>query len=347
MTELVGVEELLRRQREESLVLLDTRSPGEFAAGHIAGAQSLPLFSDAERARVGTIYKQVDPREALLVGLGLVGPRMRGLVEEAGRLAGADFGLPAKPTVGVYCWRGGSRSGSMAWLLATAGFAVTRLEGGYKAYRQANRGLLESLPFDLRVVDGPTGSGKTVLLAELARAGAQVLDLEAIAHHKGSAFGLTPGDSQPTTETAENEIATVLRGFDVSRPVWIENESRNVGRVFLPEALVAAMAVAPRIELVIPTEQRLDHIVAQYGRYRRSILADTFHRLRKRLGNEAAQRAIAHVDAGELRAAAAIALEYYDKTYAHYAARQSPARVERHDSRIDDLPALAQRLVCD
>ena len=330
--------DFLAAVRARSLPVLDTRSPGEYTRGHLAGAHPLPLFTDDERARVGTTYKQVEPRQALLLGLELVGPKMRWLVEEAERLAGGVG------EVALYCWRGGQRSAATAWLLAQAGFTVARLAGGYKAYRRHARAFIDDLPFDLRVVDGLTGSGKTVFLHALEAAGAQVLDLEGIANHKGSSFGLTPGDSQPTSEHAENLIYARLAGFDASRPVWVENESRNVGKVFLPDGLVDAIAAGHRVELVVPTEDRVEHIVGQYGRYKRSVLADTFHHLRKRLGGQASQEAIAAVDAGDLHTATRIALRYYDKTYTHYSARQAHPSSERHEVRIAELPELARRL---
>ena len=338
-------------QHDDGLPLLDTRSPGEYAAGHIAGAASLPLFSDAERAHVGTTYKRVDPREALLQGLETVGPKLRWLVEEAGRLSGARFGLSPKrgeaavrPRVGVYCWRGGARSEAVSWLLDTAGYDVSRLVGGYKAYRAHGRAFIDALAYDFRVVDGLTGSGKTVLLHALERAGAQVLDLEGIARHKGSAFGLTPGDAQPTTEHAENLIYARLRGFDPRRPVWVENESRNVGKVFLPQGLTAAVERGRRYELRVPHAERVRHIVQQYGAYQRQVLADTFHHLRKRLGGAASQAAISAVDRGDLAAAAEIALVYYDKAYRHYSARQGWGETEVLDTSMDEFPALARAL---
>ena len=338
MIEDVDAVTLLRKLRA-GLPVVDTRSPGEFAEGHIVGAESLPLFSDEERATVGTLYKQVDPREAFLRGLDIVGPKMRSLVEGAEAIVG---GLSPKPAIGVYCWRGGSRSGSVAWLLDTAGFEVYRLSGGYKAYRAHARAYVSAPPFELRVIDGSTGSGKTVLLHALARAGAQVLDLEGIARHKGSAFGLTPGETQPTTEHAENLIYDTLAGFDESRPVWVENESRNIGRVFLPPGLNDAMDRGRRYEIVVPREDRVAHIVEQYGRYPRATLAGTFHHLRKRLGQEASQQAIAAVDAGDLHTAAEIALTYYDKAYAHYSSRQTPRGVVQREVRFADLRELAR-----
>ena len=173
----------------EPLPVFDTRSPGEFYDGHIPGAIPLPLFSDEERATVGTLYKQVNAREALLKGLELVGPKMRYLVEQVDRLSGGQG------EVAVYCWRGGSRSAAVATLLETAGYRVSRLIGGYKSFRTAVRQVLARVPHRFVVLDGPTGSGKTELLKAIDRAGGQVLDLEAIANNKGSAFGLTPGDN--------------------------------------------------------------------------------------------------------------------------------------------------------
>ena len=344
MADLSDVGEYFRLRDADRLPLLDTRSSGEYAAGHLVGAHSLPLFSDEERARVGTTYKRVDPREALLLGLEIVGPKMRALVERAAELTGASFGTGEAPRVAVGCWRGGSRSASVAWLLETAGFAVLRLRGGYKAYRAHAREFLETARFDWRVIDGSTGSGKTVLLHSLRERGAQVLDLEGIARHKGSAFGLTPGDAQPTSEHAENMIFDVMRRFDPARPVWVENESRNVGHVFLPDAVVRNLAGGHRVEIVVPAEDRVAHIVEQYGAYKASVLADTVHRIRKRLGGLRSQQAIAAVDAGDLATAARIALDYYDKAYAHYSARQAHPTAERHELRFDELDDLASRL---
>lgn len=337
--------ELLSEMRERNLTALDTRSPGEFAAGHLSGARSLPLFSDEERAAVGTTYKQVGPREAVLQGLEFVGPKMRDLVEGAARLTGAQFGGERAPRVGVYCWRGGQRSGSVAWLLARGGFEVLRLRGGYKAYRQYARAFLDELPHRFAVVDGATGSGKTVLLRELAARGAQVLDLEGIANHRGSAFGLAPGAVQPTTEQAENEIYARLASFDPALPVWVENESRNVGKVFLPEGIVDNLAGSPRILLEMSTEDRVRHIVDEYGDYPREHLVGVFVHLRKRLGGQATQAAIAAVDAGDLAAATRLALVYYDKAYAHYSERQGHPSTRRVPARYGAWDRLADQLL--
>ena len=337
--------ELHRLQRDAGLTLLDTRSPGEFAAGHIVGARSLPLFDDDERARVGTTYKQVGRREAVLVGLDIAGPKLRALVEDAARLTTAAFDGRSAPRVGVYCWRGGQRSSSMAWLLERGGFEVVRMAGGYKAYRRHARAFVDDLPHRFRVVDGPTGSGKTALLRELARRGAQVLDLEGIANHRGSAFGLAPGAVQPTSEQAENEIFARLSRFDVDRPVWVENESRNVGRVFLPEGIVAKLAASERVLLRVRREDRVRHIVDLYGGYPREHLVGVFVHLRKRLGGLATRQAIEAVDAGDLAAAVRLALVYYDKAYAYYSERQGHPATREVEGRYGEWGAVAERLL--
>ena len=334
----VQTQELLQLQRE-GLLVVDTRSPSEYRQGHLPGAVSLPLFDDAERAEVGTLYKQVDPRSAMLRGLEIVGPKLAGLVLEADELVGRPGRL------GLYCWRGGQRSSSLSWLLRQAGHEVLRLEGGYKAYRSYIRAQLDALPFRFQVIDGLTGSGKTQLLHELAQQGAQVLDLEAIACHRGSSFGLQPGAIQPSTEAAENAIHAQLSAFDPQRPVFVENESRNIGRVFLPEGINLALAAGHRIEVIVPLEARLDHLVADYGNYPPELLQAAFVRLRKRLGAAATQEALRALDQGELRTAASIALRYYDKCYRHYSQRQAPRTQERFEATPTAFPALAAELI--
>jgi tRNA 2-selenouridine synthase len=341
MIELIDPKQFLEKQ-DQGLVILDTRSPGEYAEGHIIGAKSLPLFTDEERAKVGTTYKQVDPKQALLEGLEIVGPKMRWLIEEAERLIATS----ARPSeVGIYCWRGGQRSSSVAWLLEKAGLKVSRLEGGYKAYRGYGREFIEQLPHTFKVVDGSTGSGKTVLLHELKKRGAQVLDLEGIANHKGSAFGLTPGATQPSSEQATNVIVDQLRHFDPDKTVWVENESRNIGQVFLPDAITSKLANSHRLQIVVPRADRVAHIVEMYGEYPREQLIVTFQKIQKRLGGLAVKQAIEAIQAGDLATAAELALVYYDKAYAHYSERQKVPSVERVEVRMEGLGELAGRLV--
>ena len=192
--------------------IIDVRSPGEFADGHIPGALNVPLFTNDERALVGTSYKEKGPDKALLLGLDIVGPKMSQIASDGKRYAGPGG------TVAIHCWRGGKRSGSVGWLLSTAGLDVQLLEGGYKAYRSVVLQFFEKCPIEFIVVGGRTGSRKTAVLHELQRRGEQVVDLEGLANHKGSAFGWINESPQPTTQQFENNLYDLLSSFDPDRP---------------------------------------------------------------------------------------------------------------------------------
>lgn len=191
------------------LILIDVRSPGEYGHAHIPGARSLPLLSDAERAEVGTLYKQVSPERAFDVALSFVEPKMEWFVSEA-----RSLNAPLK----LYCWRGGMRSQSLNQLFNVAGLESTILPGGYKAYRRWVLSFLET-EFPFHVLTGVTGSGKTEKLHALKEEGKQVLDLEALANHKGSVFGFL--GPQPSNEQFENAIAAILNSFSLDQPIWV------------------------------------------------------------------------------------------------------------------------------
>jgi tRNA 2-selenouridine synthase len=210
----------------ESIPIIDVRSPKEFAQGHIPGAHNLPLFSDAERALVGTCYKQKGKEPAIKLGLEIVGLKMTSFVEDAAKMA------PGKKIM-LHCWRGGMRSSCMAWLLELTGFQVAILKGGYKAYRNYVLSVFQK-DFKLKVLGGRTGSGKTHLLQLVQDKGKQIIDLEAIAHHKGSAFGKIGFAAQPTSEQFENDLARKLQMLDLQHEIWIEDESKGIGRCFIP-----------------------------------------------------------------------------------------------------------------
>lgn len=293
-----------------SRTLLDVRSPGEFALGHIPGAQSFPLFSDEERAEVGLCYKQKGPEAALLLGLERVGPKMAGFLRRAEQLA------PAK-RLAVHCWRGGQRSQSMAWLLRLGGFDVVALSGGYKNYRRHVLGSFEHLPHRFIVLGGRTGSGKTGVLRALREKGEQVLDLEALAHHKGSAFGSIGQAPQPTVEQFENDLAAALQQLDPTRLIWVENESRSIGRVYIPPGLWATMKAAPLYNIEIPHEARLQNLVREYAAFGPAELTSAFRRIDSKLGGLRLKNALEALENGDFNTAASIALAYYDKTYQH------------------------------
>lgn len=293
--------------------VVDVRTPAEFEKGHLVGAVNIPLFTNEERADVGTLYVQQSREEAIRRGLELVGPRLAGYVEQARSLG--------KPLI-VYCWRGGMRSSSMSWLFSTSGLASQTIPRGYKGFRKAAAERL-ALPWQWRVVAGPTGSGKTSFLRTLAERGEQVIDLEGLANHKGSSFGGIMQPAQPTTEHMMNRIHHAMRDFDLSQTVWLEDESRTIGRVHLPDVLYEAMKIAPRHVLETPLAMRISNLVAEYGQLPPQELVAAFERIREKLGGDRTQRAIEALTLGNIATAAEIALDYYDRTYAYTAKRMT------------------------
>ena len=243
--------------------IIDVRSPSEFAEDHIPGAINLPVLSDAERARVGTLYKQVSSFEAKKIGAALVS---RNIAQHLDTWF-ADKLKSYRPL--VVCWRGGSRSGSLAHILQKIGFAAMQLDGGYKAYRRHAVAELARLPaqFPYRVVSGPTGSGKSRLLLALASEGAQVLDLEVLAAHRGSLLGALPGQAQPSQKSFESAIWSALNGFDPARPVFVESESKKIGALRVPDALITAMHASPCLQLDVPLSARVRLLTEDYAHF--------------------------------------------------------------------------------
>lgn len=292
------------------LPLLDVRSPAEYAGGHIPGALSLPLFTDQERAEVGILYKQQGPQQAFLRGLELAGSKLRWYAEEGQRLA-------PRGRLMLHCWRGGQRSASLGWLLQQAGFEVKLLQGGYKAYRQQLLADLSAPRNPMLILGGYTGSGKTLILQQLAARGASVIDLEKIAHHKGSAFGALGEQPQPTVEQFENDLHLAWRSLPSARTTWLEDESRSIGRVYLPDPFWRQMLRSPLIFLDLPLECRIEQLVKLYAPYGQQQLQDSFQRIAKRLGGQHVKAALEALEKEDFAAAAAIALQYYDKAYLH------------------------------
>ena len=316
MTE-TGPQEFLGMAK--SMPVIDVRSPSEFATGHIPGAVSLPLFDDDERARVGTLYKKSGRAEAFDAGLDMVGPKMSGFVRAARQLA-------AGRQILVHCWRGGMRSASMGWLLETAGFRVTLLKGGYKAYRGYIR---ENLVAGRRfiILGGMTGSGKTNLLRELAAQGEPVADLERLANHRGSVFGGIGLGGQPTNEQFENDLFAVFQGFLPEEVIWLEDESRQIGRIFMPEPMYTAMTNAPMIRIRIPDEQRIRIILEEYAGLDRERLAASIQQISKRLGGLVTSNCLELLGEGDFAGVVKLLLPYYDKTYAHSTGRRERPEV--------------------
>lgn len=243
--------------------IIDVRSPGEFAEDHIPGAINLPVLSNAERERVGTLYKQVSSFEAKKIGAALVAHNIALHLDTWF----ADKPKSYRPL--VVCWRGGSRSGSLTHILQKIGFAAAQLDGGYKAYRRHVVTELARLPalFAYRVVSGPTGSGKSRLLLALASEGAQVLDLEVLAAHRGSLLGALPGQAQPSQKSFESAIWSALNGFDPALPVFVESESKKIGALRVPAALIAAMHASPCLRLDVPLAARVQLLTEDYAHF--------------------------------------------------------------------------------
>ena len=289
--------------------ILDVRAPAEYAQGHIPGALSLPLFTDEERARIGTTYKQVNPDKAVLLGLDFFGPKMRTMVEEARKLAPGQ-------EVRLHCWRGGMRSGAVQWLLELGGLHVNLLDKGYKDYR---RWALDEMarPHQLRVLGGYTGSGKTDVLQALAAQGEPVLDLEGLANHLGSSFGALGQPPQPTQEQFENDLAAALAALPTDRPIWVEDESRSIGSITLPTPFFTQMQAAPLLVLDVPREARVQYLAANYGRQDAAGLAAAVLRLSKRLGGLVTKEALGAIADGDMPRMVDLVLAYYDKTYGY------------------------------
>ncbi|MEJ7736300.1 MAG: tRNA 2-selenouridine(34) synthase MnmH [Chitinophagaceae bacterium] len=306
--------------------VLDVRSPGEYKHAHIPGACNLPLFSDEERKVVGTAYKQQGREAAIKIGLDYFGVKMRGMVEAAEKITfarlpsaadnprGQDLHFNAR-TVLTHCWRGGMRSAAVAWLLDLYGFKVYTLNGGYKAFRHH---VLETfkLPFRFNMMAGYTGSGKTSILYELARQGEAIIDLEALAQHRGSAFGGIGQPPQPSQEMFENRLALELRIYSPSgNCIWLEDESQRIGTVTIPPDIWEKMRRSNIYFLIIPAEARLNYISGEYGYLDKDKLGDAIRRIQKRLGGMEAKTAIEYLAGNNIKECFRVLLTYYDKYY--------------------------------
>jgi tRNA 2-selenouridine synthase len=303
-------------ERSSSSIVLDVRSPGEYLHAHIPGAISFPLFTDEERKVVGTTYKQESREKAIKIGLDYFGPKMRKMVEQVEELHAQNnrSGEPVKE-VFVHCWRGGMRSGAVAWLLNMYGFKVYTLAGGYKSFRNHVLQVLDR-PYNLKVVGGYTGTGKTEVLQELKNHGEAMVDLEGIAHHKGSAFGNIGMPPQPTQEMFENLLATELEKYNLHvDAIWLEDESQRIGNLNIPHTFWKTMRQSPVYFLDIPFEERLNHLVPEYGALPKDKLADAIQRITKRLGGLETKNALQYLEEGNFTECFRILLNYYDKLY--------------------------------
>lgn len=305
MIRILDTEAFLDEAKE--VAVTDVRSPSEFSQGHIPGAFSIPLFDDEERAVVGTIYKNSGSDTAVEKGIGIATPKIPQYLASA-------RDLPGSPRILVHCWRGGMRSENMAKLFEREGFEPAVLAGGYKAYRRHVRASLGTRA-TIVVVGGYTGSGKTDLIREIGQLGCQIIDLEKLACHKGSAFGALGQPPQPTNEQFENDLYRIWSGLDLSKPVWLEDESRMIGRITLPDPVFEMISHGILLRLEIPREERVKRLVMEYAGADKGLLSEAVMRISERLGRPRTQEALHAIETGEFSKVADNILTYYDKAY--------------------------------
>ena len=327
--------------------IIDVRSPSEFAIDRMPGAINLPVLSDDERAKVGTIYKQVNPFEARKIGAALTAKNI------ARHLERHFAAKPKEYAPLVYCWRGGQRSQSLAAVLAAIGWPATVLDGGYKTYRTYVRSQLEHLPdrFTYRILAGATGSGKTHILQRLTQLGAQVLDLEALANHRGSLLGEVWAEKptpQPSQKAFESLLVQHLQQFDPSLPVWVESESNKIGQVYLPPALWNQMKRSPGVEIELAIEHRVNWLLQEYqclGRHGEFLTAK-LEGLTSRHGHQKVRQWYDMIRERDGKALVADLLEsHYDPSYRRSLSHSYP-NLQRRISLRDLLPASVDAL-CD
>ena len=303
----ISIEEYLNIRNDVAIV--DVRSPAEFEKGHIPGAYSIPLFDNEERAIIGTIYKQQSKEAAITRGYDFVNPKLKMYVSESEKIA------PNK-IIAIHCWRGGMRSGSFAQHLSDNGFEkVYVIEGGYKAFRNFTFSFFER-QFKLIILGGYTGSGKTEILQEIAKTEEQVVDLEGLAHHKGSAFGGIGQGEQPSVEHFQNTLFMEMYFMDFNKYIWLEDESLNIGRVTIPRAMFDQMRVQKVYFLDIPRIERAKFLTTTYGVQDKENLKFSINRISKRLGPLNTKISIEALEKGDLLTVADLTLLYYDKSYA-------------------------------
>jgi tRNA 2-selenouridine synthase len=307
---------------KSSASVIDVRSPGEFKSGHIPGAVNIPLFSDEERAIIGTAYKQKSQEEATELGYSYVKPKLQWFITRSFDVAPCGNAI-------VHCWRGGMRSRAFGKHLAENGFHHIKLiTGGYKAYRNF---VLKELgePLNLNVLGGYTGSGKTYMLYELQKMGEQIVDLEGLANHKGSAFGGIGQGEQPTTEQFENNLHSEISILDREKPIWIEDESHNIGSVKIPMPFYNQKSKAVLYFADIPKTERAGHLVSEYANCDNEELAGSIRRISKRLGGLRKKKAISSLKNENYAEVALITLVYYDKYYLRSMKKRDPEQILR------------------
>jgi tRNA 2-selenouridine synthase len=287
--------------------VVDVRSPNEFSCGHIPAAVNIPLFTDDERSEVGTLYQKKGRDAAVIKGVDIALPKVFSYVKD---LKSLDPGF----SVCIHCWRGGMRSEVMAEVFSHAGYRVFILVGGYKTYRKYIRDSFSKQAL-IVVLGGMTGSGKTDILRSLAGTGEQMIDLEGLASHKGSAFGALGQGTQPTNEQFENDLYRIWAGMDFTRRIWIEDESRSIGKINLPPPFFEQLSNGILIKAEIEKNARIERLVLEYSGFPKQDLAEALGRIREGLGRTRYKEALNALEGNDFRKVVSLALEYYDKAY--------------------------------
>ena len=326
----IKIQEFIKNSK--GLPVIDVRTPAEFNEGHITNAINIPIFSNEERVVVGTKYKQESRDTAIAKALEYIAEKTDHYLDDLQKL------VPAQK-IYIYCWRGGFRSEGMGHLFQTAGKKVFRLEGGYKAYRNF---VLDSFKtkYKLIVIGGMTGSGKTEILEEIRKTDEQMLDLEGIANHKGSAFGALGQDDQPSTQQFENDLAAQLNKFDPQQNIWLEDESRMIGRVKIPDELFTQIRSSSVIKIEVSKDNRINRLIKDYANFKKDDLINSITNISRRLGGLNTKLAIEAIEQEDYYEATNIILDYYDKTYTYGLEKRAgqtvlPLKLDDNDVKIN------------
>jgi len=301
----IAIDEFLNLRK--SLPVLDVRSEGEYKQGHICNALNFPILNDEERKLVGICYKQKGHEKAVILGYQLTGPKFFEMIKQAYKQ------FPEKKIL-IHCFRGGLRSRIMSYVLHSAGFDVKVLVGGYKVYRKHVLSVLES-DLKMKVIGGYTGTGKSEILIQLKEKGKQIIDIESLANHRGSAFGGINMPAQPTQEQFENDLAEEISILDLDKDVWIEDESRSTGKIKMPDKFYNQLRNANLYFIEKSFDKRAANILNTYGKFDKNLLIASTEKLEKRLGNLLMRQAVTHLENNEMKEWLDIVLHYYDKAY--------------------------------
>jgi len=320
-----------------TIPVIDVRSSSEFLTGHIPGALNIPLFDNEARAAVGKIFTKEGRIPAILEGLNQTGSSLSSKLEKA-------LSIASNRKLILYCWRGGLRSEAMAWLFALGGIDIEVLDGGYKSYRHHVLNRL-SEKRKMIVLGGMTGSSKTHILRYFKTIGQQVIDLEGLANHKGSAFGSLGQPAQPSTEYFANLLFEEWDQPAGNLPIWIEDESRNIGSVFIPDSFYLNMQDSPTIILMMDKKARLPRLIEEYSNYPIESLKASITKISKRIGGDNAKDAIFAIDKGDFAKAIEIVLEYYDKTYMYGLKKKENGNIIYINSSTENIETNAQKVI--